>query len=34
VDVFVNRWTQQEKVFIPKAVGVVFGGDLINSDNR
>jgi hypothetical protein len=33
VDAFVTRWTQQEKVFIPKSVGVAFGDDLINSDN-
>ena len=33
VNAFVNRWTQQEKVFIPKAVGVAFADDLINSDN-
>lgn len=33
VDAFVYRWTQQERVFIPKAVGVTFGNDLINSDN-
>jgi hypothetical protein len=33
VNAFVYRWTQQDRVFIPKAVGVAFGDDLIDSDD-
>ena len=33
VDHFVQRWTVQERVFIPKALGLSFGNDLINSDD-
>jgi hypothetical protein len=33
VDDFVHRWTVEERVFIPKALGTAFGSDLINSDN-
>jgi MTH538 TIR-like domain (DUF1863) len=33
VDNFVQRWTVQERVFIPKALGLSFGSDLINSDD-
>jgi hypothetical protein len=33
VDAFVHRWTVQERVFIPKALGTAFGADLINSDD-
>ena len=33
VDAFVDRWTVQERVFIPKALGTSFGADLINSAN-
>jgi hypothetical protein len=33
VDAFVQRWTVQERVFIPKALGIAFGADLVNSDN-
>lgn len=33
VNTFVYRWTQQDRVFIPKALGVAFGADLIDSDN-
>jgi hypothetical protein len=33
VDTFVYRWTQQEKVFIPKALGVSANDDFIDSTN-
>jgi hypothetical protein len=33
VDAFVHRWTVQERVFIPKALGLAFGADLIDSNN-
>jgi hypothetical protein len=32
-DSFVQRWSVQERVFIPKALGITFGDDLINSEN-
>lgn len=33
VNAFVHRWTVQERVFIPKALGTAFGADLINSED-
>lgn len=33
VDQFLYRWTQQEQVFIPKALGTFHNDDFINSDN-
>jgi len=33
VRTFVKRWTETEKVFIPKGLGLRFTDDIINSDN-
>lgn len=33
VNAFVYRWAQQDRVFVPKGVGIAFGDDLINSND-